>query len=138
VVDKLTAEKRSWNMSRIKGKNTAPERIVRSKLHKLGYRFRLHPKHLPGKPDLVMPKYRMIVFVNGCFWHRHHCKYAYTPKTRKDFWEEKFKKNIERDQAVLAKLKSLGWNVLTIWECETFDDITLQNRIEDEFRKIHR
>lgn len=106
-------------MSRIQGKNTKPERVVRSLLHRMGYRFRLHRKDLPGKPDIVLPKYRTAIFVNGCFWHRHEgCKSAYTPKTRKDFWSKKFAGNVERDSVNQEKLRQLGWNVICVWECE--------------------
>src|SRR5687767_12852388 len=98
MVDSISAEHRSWNMSRIKGKNTKPEIILRSLLHKSGFRFRLHSKNLPGKPDIVFPKHRMAIFVNGCFWHRHeNCKYCYTPKSRNEFWNSKFQRTIERD-----------------------------------------
>ena len=107
-------------MSRIRSKNTKPEILVRSKLHRSGYRFRLHAKNLPGKPDIVLPKYNSIIFVNGCFWHRHKgCKYAYKPKTRVKFWEGKFNQNIKRQKEVVKQLKKLGWKVFIIWECET-------------------
>lgn len=119
-MDKISEERRSWNMSRIKGKNTKPELMVRSLLHKMGYRFRIHRKDLPGKPDIVLPKYKMVFFVNGCFWHRHEgCKYASTPKSRVAFWNNKFKKTIERDKLNYKHLKELGWKVIVIWECET-------------------
>ena len=118
-MDTLNRDKRSWNMSRIKAKNTSPERAVRTALHKAGFRFRLHVKMLPGKPDIVLAKYRAVVMVHGCFWHRHkNCKYAYVPKTRVKFWNQKFSQNIKRDAEVLRALRALGWNVLTIWECE--------------------
>lgn len=119
-MDSLSKEKRSWNMSRIKGKDTKPELIVRSLLHSMGYRYRLHQKSLPGKPDLVLKKYRTVIFVHGCFWHRHEdCRYAYNPKSKVDFWEKKFQKNIERDRIKTEQLKESGWSVLVIWECET-------------------
>jgi len=106
-------------MSAIKSKNTKPEIAVRKMLHALGYRFRLHRKDLPGSPDIVLPKYKTVIFVHGCFWHRHeNCKYASTPKTRKEFWENKFKENIERDLKTQNNLKSLGWKSEIIWECE--------------------
>jgi DNA mismatch endonuclease (patch repair protein) len=117
--DSISKEKRSWNMSRISGKNTKPEIIVRKYLHSLGFRFRIHQKDLPGKPDIVLPKYRTVVFVNGCFWHRHaNCKYAYMPKSRTEFWNKKFNDTIDRDSRNTKALISLGWNVLIIWECE--------------------
>jgi DNA mismatch endonuclease (patch repair protein) len=118
-MDKLTSEKRSWNMSRIHGSNTRPELIVRSILHKMGYRFRLHDKKLPGKPDIVLPKYKAAIFVHGCFWHRHpECKYAYIPKSRTDFWNKKFEANIQRDKKNLLQLQEAGWLALIVWECE--------------------
>ena len=121
-MDRISKEHRSWNMSRIKSGNTKPEIVVRSLLHKLGYRFRLHRKDLPGKPDIVLPRYNSVVFVHGCFWHRHNgCKNASVPKTKKIFWREKFKGNIERDIKVQEELQSMGWKILIIWECETSD-----------------
>jgi len=130
-MDRLTEERRSWNMSRISGKNTSPERTVRSILHRLGYRFRLHSQSLPGKPDIVLPKYRTVILVNGCFWHRHNgCRYAYIPKTRKEFWSRKFSENIERDQRVSFALRMLGWQVLVIWECELLDIEQLRARLD--------
>lgn len=124
VIDTLTPERRSWNMSRIKGQNTGPERKLRSLLHKSGLRFRLHRKDLPGKPDIVFPKYKTIIFVNGCFWHRHKgCALAYTPKSRTDFWLAKFERTIERDAQKTKELRALGWRVLTLWECEINSEI---------------
>lgn len=110
-------------MSRIRDRNTNPERTVRSLLHQMGYRFRLNRKDLPGKPDIVLPKYHAVIFVHGCFWHRHQgCKYAYIPKTRMDFWENKFLKNMERDKIVRRSLIESGWRVLIIWECQIKDE----------------
>lgn len=118
-MDTLTSEKRSWNMSRIRGENTKPELAVRSMLHRMGYRFRISNKTLPGKPDIVLPKYRAVIFVHGCFWHRHHgCKYTYTPKSRLDFWGQKFEGNIMRDKNNLSLLKKAGWLPIIVWECE--------------------
>jgi DNA mismatch endonuclease (patch repair protein) len=115
VVDKAT---RSRMMSGIRGRDTTAERTVRSFLHKSGLRFRLHAP-LPGKPDLVLPRFHAAVFVHGCFWHRHSgCRYATTPASNPDFWLEKFKANIERDRRVAAELRKLGWHVLIIWECQ--------------------
>lgn len=129
-MDKITKEHRSWNMSRIKSKNTKPELVVRSLLHRMGYRFRLHSKDIPGKPDLVLPKYKTAVFVHGCFWHRHKgCKYAYTPKSRIEFWKIKFKKNIERDKKVSKLIKEAGWKQLVIWECEIRNIENLKDKI---------
>ena len=118
VIHKVS-EQRSRNMSAIKSKNTKPEIKVRKILHSMGYRFRLHRKDLPGSPDIVLPKYKTIIFVHGCFWHRHeNCKYASTPKTRPAFWESKFNENIKRDRTNQNNLIKLGWKVLVIWECE--------------------
>ncbi|HBG05159.1 MAG TPA: very short patch repair endonuclease [Geobacter sp.] len=119
MTDIISKERRSWNMSRIRAKNTKPEMVVRSALHKAGYRFRIHVPTLPGKPDIVLPKYKAVIFVNGCFWHRHlNCKHAYTPKSRQEFWQSKFQNNIARQEKVIHELHSLGWEVLLIWECE--------------------
>jgi DNA mismatch endonuclease, patch repair protein len=119
MTDTLTRDRRSWNMSRIKGKDTKPELQLRSVLHRAGYRFRLHPSSLPGKPDVVLPKYRTVVFVNGCFWHRHEgCSIAYTPNSRTEFWLSKFEATIVRDAKKSKELRKQGWNVLTVWECE--------------------
>ena len=121
-MDSLSKKKRSWNMSRIHGKNTKPELTVRSLLHRMGYRFRLHRNDLPGKPDIILPKYKTVIFVNGCFWHRHSkCKFAYTPKSRAKFWENKFKNTVERDKNNQKDLMKSGWNILVIWECELED-----------------
>ncbi len=120
VTDRISKEHRSWNMSRIRSVNTTPELKVRSALHRMGYRYRLHDKTLPGKPDIVLSKYRTVIFVHGCFWHRHtDCKFAYMPKSRIDFWETKFKRNIERHEEVSTRLEKLRWKVITVWECET-------------------
>lgn len=119
MVDTLTKEKRSWNMSRITGRNTKPEILLRSLLHREGFRFRLHDKRLPGKPDIVLPRHRTVIFVNGCFWHRHNnCEYAYTPKSRQEFWLHKFQGTVQRDQEKQKMLADLGWQVLVVWECE--------------------
>lgn len=106
-------------MSRIRSKNTSPECVVRSMLHKAGYRFRLHRKDLPGNPDIVLPKFRSVIFVHGCFWHQHKdCRYAVLPKTNEYYWAEKLRRNRERDDACVAVLEEMGWKVLVIWECE--------------------
>lgn len=122
--DKLTPEKRSWNMSRIKGKDTKIEVEVRKYLFSKGDRFRKNDKRYPGKPDIVLPKYHVAIFVHGCFWHRHEgCKDATTPKTRTEFWLEKFDKNVKNDQIKQEKLRELGWKVIVIWECEIKKDL---------------
>jgi len=121
MVDNISKEERSHVMSLVKQKDTKPEMIVRSYLHRKGLRYRLHNKTLPGKPDLVFPKYKTIVFVHGCFWHGHgdpQCKLARIPKSRVEFWTNKIKGNRERDTGNKKKLEIMGWRVLTIWECE--------------------
>ena len=128
------SEKRSKNMSAIKSKNTKPEIAVRKLLHSLGYRFRLHRKDLPGTPDIVLPKYNTVIFVHGCFWHRHeNCKYASTPKTRKEFWNKKFTENKKRDSEIQEKIKILDWRSVVIWECETKNIENLRDKIIDVF-----
>ena len=123
VIHKVS-EQRSRNMSAIKSKNTKPEIKVRKVLHSMGYRFRLHSKDLPGSPDIVLPKYKTVIFVHGCFWHRHeNCKYASTPKTRQEFWNKKFTENINRDNLNQANLSLKGWKIIIIWECQLKGDI---------------
>jgi len=121
-------------MSRIKNHDTKPEIAVRSLLHRMGYRFRLHRKDLPGRPDIVLPKYSVIIFVHGCFWHRHEgCRFAYTPKSNIEFWTEKFNNNLRRDAENKAGLEKLGWNVKIIWECETNNHQRLTKIIQNLF-----
>ena len=121
-------------MSAIKSKNTKPEIKVRKILHSMGYRFRLHSKDLPGSPDIVLPKYKTVIFVHGCFWHRHeNCKYASTPKTRKEFWNKKFTENKKRDSEIQEKIKILDWRSVVIWECETKNMENLRDKIIDVF-----
>ena len=135
VIHKVS-EQRSRNMSAIKSKNTKPEIKVRKVLHSMGYRFRLHRKDLPGSPDIVLPKYKTVIFVHGCFWHRHqNCKYASNPKTRREFWEKKFKENIERDKKTQEKLKNLGWKTNIVWECEVKNREILILKLEEILRK---
>jgi len=117
VVDVLSSKQRRHNMSQIRGRDTKPELMVRRLLHACGYRFRLHCRDLPGKPDLILPKWRTAIFVNGCFWHRHDCRYFKLPSTHREFWEQKISKNVERDKIVQAALLKDGWRVLVIWEC---------------------
>ena len=131
MADSLSPNRRSENMSRIRGKDTKPEIQVRSILHRLGYRFRLHDRKLPGTPDIVLPRFQTVVNVNGCFWHRHrNCKYAYQPKSRVDFWNKKFDENVARDRKNAAELKRLGWKVVTVWECELAKPDKLRRRLE--------
>ena len=115
--DTVTPDVRSRMMAGIRGKDTKPELAIRSALHCLGFRFRLHRKDLPGKPDLVFPKHRAVMFVHGCFWHGHNCHLFKWPKTRTDFWEQKINSNIARDGKQLTALTDRGWRVATIWEC---------------------
>lgn len=132
-MDSLTPEHRSWNMSRIRSGNTKPERLVRSLLHRIGYRFRLHRKDLPGRPDIVLPGRRAVVLVHGCYWHRHPgCRFAYTPKSNLAFWQAKFNENVNRDQRQYGQLRELGWSVITVWECETKELTTLAERLRGE------
>lgn len=115
IVDQQT---RSRMMSGIRGKNTKPELVLRRALHARGFRFRLHSENVHGRPDLVLPKYRAVVFVHGCFWHRHEgCRFATTPSTREEFWRKKFEANVARDEAVRGKLLEDGWRIATVWEC---------------------
>ena len=140
MVDTLTKSQRSRVMSKIRGKDTKPELAVRSLLHGMGYRFRLHRRDLPGSPDIVLPRYRAVVFVHGCFWHRHDgCNLAYHPKTNVDFWEKKFQANVERDLRNLQELEKDGWKVLIIWECELSGSdalIRLEAGIRDGGRNV--
>lgn len=132
MTDIISPEHRSWNMSRIRGRDTTPERSVRSVLHRLGYRFRLHDKSLPGRPDIVLRKYGAVIFVHGCFWHRHPgCKYAYVPKSRESFWKEKFARNVARDEKAQRRLADAGWGVIIAWECETRNVELLARRLDD-------
>ena len=120
MVDHLTKDKRSWNMSRIRSKDTKPELIVRSLLHRIGYRFRLYRKDLPGKPDIVLTKYKTVIFVHGCFWHQHKgCTRSNIPKSNKVYWATKIHRNVQRDRENYNLLKKLKWRVLILWECET-------------------
>jgi DNA mismatch endonuclease (patch repair protein) len=130
MTDVLTPKQRRFNMSRIRNKNTRPELIVRSLIHAMGYRYRLHVPNLPGKPDLVFPRHRKIIFVHGCFWHMHSCRYGrVVPQTRPDFWQNKRMGNVRRDRKIRAALGRDGWQVLVVWECWTRDIEKLQRRL---------
>ena len=134
MADHLTIERRSWNMSRIRSNNTKPEIIVRSLLHHMGYRFRLYRKDLPGKPDIVLPKYKTVVFVHGCFWHRHRgCKRCTTPTSNQGYWLKKLNRNIEKDKLHKMQLRKSNWKVLVIWECETKNLDKLTNKLSKLF-----
>lgn len=130
MADVLTPEQRSRCMAAIRGRDTKPEMIVRSLVHRMGYRFRLHRKDLPGKPDLVLPGRRKVVFVHGCFWHQHpRCRYATRPATRPEFWADKLDGNRDRDKRVQRELRKLGWEVMVVWECQTKDPEKLEGRL---------
>ena len=119
MTDIVSEEQRSYIMSKVASKDTKPELLVRSFLHRAGFRFRIHGKKLPGRPDLVLPKHQSVVFVHGCFWHRHNgCAKATMPATRVAFWREKFERNVARDLTNQADLRNLGWRVIVLWECE--------------------
>lgn len=129
--------RRSALMARVRSKHSKPELVVRRLAHQLGFRFRLHYRGLPGTPDLVFPRLHKVIFVHGCFWHRHRgCKRTTNPKTRKAFWSDKFAQNVKRDRAKEVQLKRLGWAILTIWECETFNPDTVSERIK-KFLSLH-
>lgn len=130
AMDRLTVEQRSWNMSRIKGSDTRPERRVRSVIHQLGFRFSLKRHDLPGRPDIVLVRHRTVIFVHGCFWHRHkNCRNSVLPKTRREFWLAKLNRNVERDKHNLKALKQLGWKVITVWECEIENESKLSRKL---------
>ena len=130
MADNLTIEQRKRNMTAIKSRHTKPEMIVRSLLHRLGFRFRLHDAKLPGKPDIVLPKHKKIILIHGCFWHMHNCKRGnVTPKTNTDYWQNKRFRNVERDTQNFRELGKQGWEVLVIWECETKDSGKLADKI---------
>ena len=117
MTDIVNAETRSRMMSGIRGKNTKPEMLVRSQLHKRGFRFRLHDRKLPGKPDIIMKKYKAVIFIHGCFWHRHECHLFKWPKTRSEYWRKKINGNVNNDQKVIKNLMESGWRICVIWEC---------------------
>ena len=133
-MDVVTPEVRSRMMGTIRGKDTKAELIVRRMAHGLGLRFRLHVRDLPGKPDLVFRRHRTVIFVHGCFWHRHDCRFATTPATRTEFWKAKFAGNVERDRRNKRALIGLGWRVLEVWECELANEKRLLRRLRSTFR----
>jgi DNA mismatch endonuclease (patch repair protein) len=142
-MDKLTRQRRSENMRRIKGKDTKPELIVRRIAHSLGYRYRVHRKDLPGKPDLVFPSRRKVVFVHGCFWHQHeklNCLDSRRPKSNVAYWQPKLDRNVSRDRVHTKELEGDGWKVLVVWDCETGDTAGLARRLRrflGSIRKTH-
>lgn len=138
MTDTFTKPQRSEIMRHVTGKNTKPECAVRSLLHRQGFRFSLHRKDLPGKPDIVLTKWTTIVFVHGCFWHRHpRCKRASTPKDNAEYWQAKFARNKARDKANRKKLEKLGWRVIIVWECELKDKDKLLERLVREITAPH-
>ncbi|HEV2600623.1 very short patch repair endonuclease [Sphingopyxis sp.] len=130
MVDVVTPEVRSRMMAGIRGKNTKPEMLIRRGLHRLGLRFLVHDKRLPGKPDLVFPRWRATIFVNGCFWHGHDCRLFKLPSTRTEFWRNKISANQKRDQAAIRMLEEKGWRTLTIWECQ------IKGRSAEEIKSV--
>jgi len=135
MADVFSPEKRSSIMRQVHGSNTAPELLIRSTLHRLGYRFRLHRKDLPGTPDIVLPGRKSVVFVHGCFWHGHKCPRGTLPSSNREFWQQKITKNQERDRRVQKQLRSEGWKVLTVWQCQTKDQTTLVKRLSRFFEQ---
>lgn len=134
MVDHISPERRSWLMSRVKSKHTSPEMRVRRAAHALGLRYRLHRPDLPGKPDLVFPKYRVALFVHGCFWHRHQgCPKSSLPKSRTEYWQSKFDRNVARDARVGELLRAQGWQLAVIWGCKTRDPRALRNTLIEIF-----
>lgn len=130
-MDTLTIAERSERMSRVRSKDTKPEMVVRSLVHRMGFRYRLHDSKLPGKPDLVLPSRGKIIFVHGCFWHRHgaSCEYTRWPKSKLDFWKPKLEQNHQRDKMVRRQLRKAGWKVLVIWECQLRNSDKLAKRV---------
>ena len=132
MADVHNKKTRSYNMSRIRAKDTKPEMLVRRFLHTNGFRYRLHVKDLSGRPDIVLPKYGTVIFIHGCFWHGHqHCRYYVIPKTRTEWWLEKINRNIENDKKACKELKKAGWRVITIWECQLKKD-----KVEQTLKKL--
>lgn len=140
MTDRISPQRRSWNMSRIRGKDTRPEILLRKALFARGVRYRLHKRDLPGKPDIVFPSRRLAIFVNGCFWHRHEgCNFTTTPTTRKEFWQDKFSATVARDQRNIEVLNRAGWAVIVVWQCEIENDLdaiadSITQRVKDKER----
>lgn len=133
--DTVSPQRRSWTMAQIRSENTSPEMRVRSLLHRLGYRFRLHRRDLPGRPDIVLPKYRTVILVHGCFWHRHKgCRRTTSPKSNVEFWENKFERNMLRDRRNTYQLRRAGWRVRVIWECQTEPEERLRRHVRRVLR----
>jgi DNA mismatch endonuclease (patch repair protein) len=131
VADVFTKSKRSWIMAKVHSHDTSPEIIVRSTLHRLGYRFRLYSDKLPGKPDIILPRFHKLIFVHGCFWHQHKgCKASARPSSHSEYWNKKLDKNVLRDKRNLAALKNAGWDILIIWECQILKKISIVNKIK--------
>ncbi len=131
MADVFSAEKRSWIMSRVKGRDTKPEKLVRSIIFRMGFRFRLHRRDLPGTPDIVLPRHGKVIFVHGCFWHGHrNCSRSKRPATKQDYWNRKLDGNIKRDRRYRLELRRMGWQVLTVWECETKSPEKLLRKLE--------
>ncbi len=130
-MNRLTPEQRSDNMRRIRGRDTGPEMIVRRLVHGLGYRYRLHRRDLPGKPDMVFPKRGKVIFIHGCFWHQHQgCSDGHQPRSNRGYWQTKLANNLRRDSEHMRQLEAAGWNILVIWECELADRAALTRRIQ--------
>lgn len=131
MTDVFSKEKRSWIMSRVKGRDTKPEMLVRSFVHRMGFRFRVHRRDLPGNPDIVLPRHRKVIFVNGCFWHGHkRCPRSKRPATNKSVWNKKLDANIERDKHCRKELRRMGWKLLVVWQCETHNHEKLLGKLE--------
>jgi len=131
MTDVFTTEKRSWIMSRVKGRDSKPEILVRSIVHRMGFRFRVHRRDLPGNPDILLPRHGKVIFVHGCFWHGHkRCPRSKRPTTNMSFWNSKLDRNIERDKLSRRKLRSMGWKVLVVWQCETLTPDKLLVKLE--------
>ena len=132
MADRISKERRSWNMSRIKGTNTSIEIKLRKALFHDGFRYRINVKNLPGKPDIVLRKYNTVIFVHGCYWHRHDCKEFHIPKTNTEFWEAKFERNVANDKKHYQQLQDLGWKVIVVWECE------IEKRLDETVDRVER